>query len=331
MVLNTGGGNKGKLVARKFVKQSGAGSAGTKTVRVVQDEGEMYAVVSKLFGNCMCKVMCYDGYNRLCIIRKKFTGRRKTDNIVSAGSVLLVGLQSYGAIKPAASVNSSSNKSDNHLPRCDLLYVYTDQEKEKLRKVCDISKMNAALGGGGDTSGAASSQQQQQDDDTIKFVTSGTGVFNKYANQEMRKGAVAIGSDANNNGGNGGNGSNGSNNNNNKLIDSGAWLNGMISDDDDYDDDDDERGDMRPPSDPLCADDSERGEMRPLRSASNPSLKEGVRGALVAPCSDDSDDDSERGDMRPLRSASNPSLKEGVRGALVAPRVAPRVINIDDI
>jgi translation initiation factor IF-1 len=313
MVLNTGGGNKGKLVARKFVKQSGAGSAGTKTVRVVQDEGEMYAVVSKLFGNCMCKVMCYDGYNRLCIIRKKFTGRRKTDNIVSAGSVLLVGLQSYGAIKPTASVNSSSNKSDNHLPRCDMLYVYTDQEKEKLRKVCDISKMNAALGGGDiNAAASASAASQQQDDDAIKFVTSGTGVFNKYANQEMRKGAVAVGSDnaaANNS----------NSNNNNRLIDSGAWLNGMISDDDDDDDDDDdyddERGDMRPPSDPLCADDSERGDMRPLRSASDP---------LCA-------DDSERGDMRPLRSASDPSLKEGVRGATSAPRVAPRVINIDDI
>ena len=285
MVLNTGGGNKGKLVARKFVKQSGSGSAGTKTVRVVQDEGEMYAVVSKLFGNCMCKVMCYDGYNRLCIIRKKFTGRRKTDNIVSAGSVLLVGLQSYGAIKPTASVNSSSNKSDNHLPRCDLLYVYTDQEKEKLRKVCDISKMNAALGGGDiNASASASAASQQQDDDAIKFVTSGTGVFNKYANQEMRKGAVAVGSDnaaANN--------SNSNNNNNNKLINSGAWLNGMISDDDiddddddDYDDDDDDDGD----------DDAE-----------------GLQEALVAPCS-----------------LVTP-LKDGVRGALVA----PRVINIDDI
>ena len=291
MVLNTGGGNKGKLVARKFVKQSGSGSTGTKTVRVVQDEGEMYAVVSKLFGNCMCKVMCYDGYNRLCIIRKKFTGRRKTDNIVSAGSVLLVGLQSYGAIKPTASVNSSSNKSDNHLPRCDLLYVYTDQEKEKLRKVCDISKMNAALGGG-DINAAAAAAASQQDDDAIKFVTSGTGVFNKYANQEMRKGAVAVGSDnaaANNSN------SNNNNNNNNKLIDSGAWLNGMISDDDSDDDDDDDYDD----DDDDDGDDDAEG----VRGALVAPLKEGVRGALVAP------------------------LKEGVRGALVA----PRVINIDDI
>ena len=311
MVLNTGGGNKGKLVARKFVKQSGSGSAGTKTVRVVQDEGEMYAVVSKLFGNCMCKVMCYDGYNRLCIIRKKFTGRRKTDNVVSAGSVLLVGLQSYGSTKPTASVNSSSNKSDNHLPRCDLLYVYTDQEKEKLRKVCDISKMNAAPGGGGDISGTSSQQQQQQDDDMLKFVTIGTGVFNKYANQEMRKGVVAIGSDAANNG-------------NNKLIDSGTWLKGMISDDDDDDDDDDERDDVRP-----------------LRRASDNDDDDSDDG------DGDGDDDNDTpsdpqtgGDERPLRSASATHRAEEGCGEPKVPRTVPRtvpranqrvIINIDDI
>ena len=317
MVLNTGGGNKGKLVARKFVKQSGSGSAATKTVRVVQDEGEMYAVVSKLFGNCMCKVMCYDGYNRLCIIRKKFTGRRKTDNIVSAGSVLLVGLQSYGAIKPTASVNSSSNKSDNHLPRCDLLYVYTDQEKEKLRKVCDIGKMNAALGGGDINAAATAAAASQQDDDAIKFVTSGTGVFNKYANQEMRKGAVAVGSDnaaANNSNSN----SNSNSNNNNKLIDSGAWLNGMISDDDSDDDDDDDYDDDDDDDD--GDDDAEGLRGGGHTSPSNPSSKEGcgeplVPRALVAPLKEG------------VRGALVAPLKEGVRGALVA----PRVINIDDI
>ena len=196
MVINSGGGNKGKHVARKFVK-SGAG-AGIKTVRLVQDEGEMYAVVVKLFGNCMCKVMCFDGRSRLCIIRKKFTGRRKTDNIVSSGSVVLVGLQVYGSVGSSSSSSSSSsggtssssktNHGDSHLPRCDLLYVYNDQEKEKLRKVCDIGKMNAAP-----TTGGFSEAQSQLDDDSVKFVSSGTGVFNKYANQELRNGLRSVG------------------------------------------------------------------------------------------------------------------------------------------
>ena len=176
MVLNTGGGNKGKGVARKFVSQN-AGGGGAKTVRLAQAEGETYAIVKQLLGNCMCSVICSDGYKRLCIIRKKFTGRRKADNNVMSGTVVLVGKHDYGGVgsKPAASSSSSSAL------KCDLLYVYGDQEREKLRKVCDLSKLNAALGGG-DTPASA-----RQDDDGIKFVTSGTGVFNKYATEDSRK------------------------------------------------------------------------------------------------------------------------------------------------
>ena len=217
MVLNSGGGNKGKHVARKFIN---TGGAGIKTVRVMQDEGEMYAVVVKLFGNCMCKVTCFDGRSRLCIIRKKFTGRRKTDNIVSSGSVVLVGLHVYG------SSGSGSNNSDSCLPRCDLLYVYNDQEKEKLRKVCDIGKMNAAPTG--------NDAQVQDDDDSIKFVSSGTGVFNKYANQELRKGLQSVGT------------TNANDEINSQtavvsnVIDGASWLKDMYPDDEDDDDDNDE-------------------------------------------------------------------------------------------
>jgi initiation factor 1A len=175
MVLNTGGGNKGKGVARKFVSQN-AGGGGAKTVRLAQAEGETYAIVKQLLGNCMCSVICSDGYKRLCIIRKKFTGRRKADNNVMSGTVVLVGKHDYGA-----SASASSSSSSSSALKCDLLYVYGDQEREKLRKVCDLSKLNAAVGGG-DTPASA-----RQDDDGVKFVTSGTGVFNKYATEDSRK------------------------------------------------------------------------------------------------------------------------------------------------
>ena len=189
MVLNSGGGNKGKHLARKFVKPGVSG--GNKSVRVAQDEGEMYAVVAKLLGNCMCGVMCYDGKNRLCIIRKKFTGRRKTDNIVSAGSLILVGVHAFCGSSSSSSSSSSgsSSKAAAHpLQRCDLLYVYTDQEREKLRKVCDLGKLAAAASG----SGAPGTDPSARgggggggggDDDTVKFVGSDSGIFNKYANR----------------------------------------------------------------------------------------------------------------------------------------------------
>ena len=178
MVLNSGGGNKGKHVARKFIKQAAGGT--NKAVRVARDDGEMYAVVSKMFGNCMCGVACYDGRTRLCIIRKKFTGRRKTDNMVASGSLVLVGVHAYGLGTGGGSGGSGGKGAP--VQRCDLLYVYTDQEREKLRKVCDVSKLTAAVPGA----------PADGDDDGIKFVTSGTGVFNKYANPNTRSGSAAV-------------------------------------------------------------------------------------------------------------------------------------------
>ena len=220
MVLNAGGGNKGKGVARKFVTQHTGG--GAKTVRLAQ-EGETYAIVKQLLGNCMCSVICGDGYKRLCIIRKKFTGRRKADNNVMSGTVVLVGIHDYGGSgsKPAASSAKSSAL------KCDLLYVYGDQEKEKLRKACDLSKLNAALGG--DTAASA-----LQDDDGINFVMSGTGAFNKYANEESRKNVRTVAGLAN--------GDQPADSTRQNTILGNQWLgDGMLpSDNEDEDEDEDE-------------------------------------------------------------------------------------------
>jgi initiation factor 1A len=155
-------------------------SNNSKTVRVVKESGEQYAIVQKHLGNCMCMVFCSDGYSRLCIIRKKFTGRRKTDNNISSGSVVLIGLHDYSS--------SSENESAKDVKRCDLLYVYSDQEKERLRKLCDLSKLSSSLEDSGPKQKQSAAEPDSED---IMFVTSGTGVFNKYAKDESRhKGAV---------------------------------------------------------------------------------------------------------------------------------------------
>jgi initiation factor 1A len=185
MVYNVGGGNKSKGLARKFVVQSHS-SSNSKTVRVVKESGEQYAIVQKHLGNCMCMVFCSDGYRRLCIIRKKFTGRRKTDNNISSGSVVLIGLHDYSSMS-----SSNENESGKDVKRCDLLYVYSDQEKEKLRKLCDLSKLSSSLEDSGQKNANANAAAIEPDSDDIMFVTSGTGVFNKYAKDESRhKGAV---------------------------------------------------------------------------------------------------------------------------------------------
>ena len=118
MVRNDAGGNKGKGLARKHVNASKGGAS--KQLRVATDEAEKYAVVSKMLGNGMCYVSLLDGSvgNKLCIIRNKFKGRGKRDNILDTGSWVLVGLREW------------SSKQDT----CDLLEVYNDGERDRLMK-----------------------------------------------------------------------------------------------------------------------------------------------------------------------------------------------------
>ena len=241
MVYNAGGGNKSKGLARKFVvqAQNQGGAAGGKTVRTVKESGEQYAIVQKHLGNCMCTVYCSDGYRRLCIIRKKFTGRRKTDNNISSGSVVMVGLHDY-----SGSESAGRGKGAGDVKRCDLLYVYSEQEKEKLRKVCDLSKLSASLDdsskpGQGQGHGQLQCQEQAFEfDSNVAFITSGTGVFNKYAKDDARGRGNAADLGAALLTGSKSSGNNGTTSKN--VISSTDWLDDLPPIDDD--DNDDEEG-----------------------------------------------------------------------------------------
>jgi initiation factor 1A len=120
MVKNTSGGNKAKSKARKSYD---IGARQTVFLRTSQNECEKYAQVTKYLGNGMCHVQCIDdGRTRLCHIRGKFRGRGKGDNIVRTGSWLLVGMRDW-----------EHSCDTNKLENCDLLEVYTDLEKDKLK------------------------------------------------------------------------------------------------------------------------------------------------------------------------------------------------------
>ena len=116
MVKNTKGGNKSKKGARKHIT-----SSQPQRTRYSVEDGEMYGAVVKLYGGSNCEVMCNDGVSRLCIIRNKFKGRGKRDNIISSCVWVLVGIRDWEirVDKPQ---------------RCDLLEVYSDADKEKLRQ-----------------------------------------------------------------------------------------------------------------------------------------------------------------------------------------------------
>ena len=121
MVRNQGGGNRAKKQASKRSKGGGGGIQ--KGTRFAKEEAEVYACVISPFGNNMCKVICLDGIERLCVIRGKFRGRGKRNNLINRGVWVLVGLYEW-----------SSNSAGSGLPKCDLLEVYSDGDKERLQQ-----------------------------------------------------------------------------------------------------------------------------------------------------------------------------------------------------
>jgi initiation factor 1A len=130
MVRNEGGGNKMKHLARKHVNGSSQ-QQGNKFLRVSQCKEEIYAYIMRLLGNSMCMVKCFDGYERLCHIRGKFTGRSKRENALSQGTWVLVGLRQWDADKEFATKATKNDKKN--IQKCDLLEIYSSSEREKLR------------------------------------------------------------------------------------------------------------------------------------------------------------------------------------------------------
>ena len=114
MVKNQNGGKNSKKMGRKFVTNSST----NKKVRLAEEEGEIYAVVTKLFGNGMFSANDPDGKERLCIMRNKFRGRSKRDNSVCLGTWVLIGEREFESCPK---------------PKHDLLEVYSDIEKQKLK------------------------------------------------------------------------------------------------------------------------------------------------------------------------------------------------------
>jgi translation initiation factor 1A len=151
MVRQTKGGRNNRKVGRKYVGTPGGGSK----LRVVEEEGELYAAVNKMLGGGMMNVMCIDGVERLCVMRKKFRGRGKRDNMVGKGSWVLVGLREWES--------SSRNK-------CDLIEVYNPNEITKLQALDgNWSVLKAAMMGEGDD-GEHNDGIQFVDDKTAEYI-----------------------------------------------------------------------------------------------------------------------------------------------------------------
>jgi hypothetical protein len=121
MVINEKGGCKGKKVARKHLTK------GKNELRLSHSSNEKYAIVKKLLGNT-CDVICDDGKERRCMIRGKFTGRNKRDNMIDSGIYILIGLREW--------VNEGGGGGAGHknVNYCDLLEVYNSSERDILKR-----------------------------------------------------------------------------------------------------------------------------------------------------------------------------------------------------
>jgi initiation factor 1A len=122
MVKNLGG-KHGKKIARKNA-HSNSEVSNNKKMRFASGEEELYGLVTKCLGNGQFLIMCIDQVERLCILRNKFTGRNKQSNLISIGSWVIIGLRNWETCKPGKK------------EKCDMLEVYTNNEKHKLLEEC---------------------------------------------------------------------------------------------------------------------------------------------------------------------------------------------------
>lgn len=117
MVKNTFGGSKAKCFARKNQ------TAGSSRLRMVEDNSEKYGIVRKIFGGSICEVFCHDNVSRQGIIRGKFRGKGKRNNIITSGTVVLIGIRDW----------ATESKSDK-LQQVDILEVYSAFELDQLKQ-----------------------------------------------------------------------------------------------------------------------------------------------------------------------------------------------------
>ena len=112
MVKNQTGGNRAKSFARKNER-----AVERERLRLAEVDGELYAVVTKIFGGGMCSISTINDMQLLGHIRKKFSGRSKRNNIITPNTVVLIGLREW----------ESTPKN------CDILEVYSPNEVAQLK------------------------------------------------------------------------------------------------------------------------------------------------------------------------------------------------------
>jgi translation initiation factor IF-1 len=188
MVKNLAGGCNGKKVARKHTTK------GKNELRLSKSSDEKYAIVTRLLGNT-CDVICDDGVNRRCIIRGKFTGRNKRDNMLDNGTYILIGLREW-----VDEAGRSRQTDEKNVKYCDLLEVYNSMERDILRRTHNIfSSLKDDIGNKYDN---ANTNVSFVDENTLKYQNvikkmdgkggSGSGSSDDSGDEELKSQTVVI-------------------------------------------------------------------------------------------------------------------------------------------
>ena len=111
MVKNATGGKKARGMASKHLKPK------SKLLRIIQEDGEMYGVITEKLGGGHAKVACMDNTTRMVVIGSKFKNER-----LSRNQMVLIGLREW----------QTKIQGSDKLEKCDLLEIYTDIETDAL-------------------------------------------------------------------------------------------------------------------------------------------------------------------------------------------------------
>jgi translation initiation factor 1A len=176
MVKNVSGGNKSKKVARKNVNNE---SSNVRQLRLIEENGECYAIITKIHGGGTVEAVCYDGKTRLCIIPGKFKGRGRSSNRVETGKWVMVGIRDW-------EVRSDGSQ------KCDLLHVYSDGEKDKLlsRSDIDFAHLISVMKLSGDNKKNMSTDDD--DDDGITFSNSKNIKYEEIISENDKNNTVVL-------------------------------------------------------------------------------------------------------------------------------------------
>lgn len=117
--------NKGKG-GKKFKKQASK-DHDIKNELVFKEDGQEYAQITKMLGNCRVEAYCADGRKRLCHIR----GKMKKKVWITVGDIVLIGLRDFQDEK------------------ADVILKYNDDESRSLKSYGELPetiKPNEAIG-----------------------------------------------------------------------------------------------------------------------------------------------------------------------------------------